>query len=361
MRSRTSPARLATVGFQGFGNLGDEALLTGIEQLLAGSPTRVTTVFSGPRPNTVHAFPRAERVVTWRHLPTVRALRRLRRTDLLVLAGGGLYNDHWPAVVPRYAAWVLAARLAGARVAWIGVGVGPLRSAWSRALTHLAARLSQSVLVRDEESRDLLVGVDTEVMPDPSLFNHPPHIAGRRDKLGFVVRAPTRRHADRASSLIEALGEAADRGRAHGLAPVILTMGGPADAPFASAVEDDMTRRGHAVVVEALGPGVNDALERLTSFRALVAVRLHGMLLGALAGVPSAAVAYDDKVHNAARELGLADATVDITAVSGPLLTVALDAALREERAAQVADRVTQLRARQDEVVGRLTSVINAR
>ena len=119
------PRRAAIVGFAGFGNLGDEAIAAGIDALLGTSSLEVTTVFGGPRLAESPAFPRAVRLASWRLLPTLPALRRLRGIDVLLVGGGGLLNDHWPAVVPRYVSWMIAGRLAGARVAWVGVGVGP--------------------------------------------------------------------------------------------------------------------------------------------------------------------------------------------------------------------------------------------
>ncbi len=353
--SRSRRPQLATVGFQGFGNLGDEALLAGIERLLDGTDAQVSTVFSGPCPETIDVFPEARRVVTLRHLPTLTALRRLRNIDLLILAGGGLFNDHWRTVVPRYAAWVLAARLTGARVAWVGVGVGPLQSAWSRWLTRLAAHASQVVLVRDRKSAALLGSETVAVVPDPSLFNDRPPARETGTELGLIVRPPTRRHASRSMALVRALAEVGVSARARGLDPVVLTMAGAADRPFATSVAREMARRGlPGVRCEALGPSVAGALERLTRLRAIVTVRLHGMLLGALAGVPSVPIAYDDKVRALASELELGDLTVDIGDVSGPALVRALDRLLDGDRRDALRERIETLRGRSAQIASRL-------
>ena len=98
---------------------------------------RVVTVFAGGRDRVV-GFPDAARVRTARHLPTIAAWRALRHADALVISGGGLINDYWPAVIPRYVAWCLVGRLAGCRVIWIGAGVGPIRRRPWRWLAGLA-------------------------------------------------------------------------------------------------------------------------------------------------------------------------------------------------------------------------------
>jgi polysaccharide pyruvyl transferase WcaK-like protein len=343
--------RLAMVGFQGFGNIGDEALLTGIERVLDGVDARVETIFSGPSATTISAFPDARRMVTFRHLPTPGALRRLRRTDLLVLSGGGLFNDHWLTVVPRYAAWVLAARVSGARVAWLGVGIGPLRSAWSRWLTRRAADLSQLVLVRDAPSARLL-GHFATVIPDPSLFNDRPSAIATASEIGLIVRAPAPHDKELNQPLVAALAEAAHHSYQRGLTPVVLTMAGVADDRFAARVLAEIERRSgvRGIRHERLGPNVADCLQRLARLRLIITVRLHGMLLGALAGVPSVSIIYDPKVRSQAAALGLDDLVVELDRVSGVALWSKAQRLLTDDRRAAVLQRVELLRARGPEV-----------
>ena len=351
--SGPEPLRIATVGFQGFGNLGDEAILAGIEAALAGSSARVDTVISGPRPETISAFRDARRLTPRRLLPDLATLRAMRRADMLVLAGGGLFNDHWRWVVPRYLAWVVAARLAGARVAWIGVGVGPLRRRWLRALARIAARASSLVLVRDAGSLRLLgEPPGAAVIPDPALFIDQPH-GGASGQLALIVRAPVAADAHRAEMLASAVADAA--ASAHGLRPILLSMGGRADEAFVDLLGARLARAGlNDVRCEALGPTPAAAIERLTHASGLITVRLHGLLLGALAGVPAVAIAYDDKVRLAAESLGLGDLVVGLDTLSGQALTERLAAARLPARAARLATRVNELRRQRERVAALL-------
>ena len=355
-----SPLRITTVGFQGFENIGDEAILTGIEAALGGTEAMVTTVFSGPRPEGIAAFPAARRVVSWRHLPGPSAMRILRRTDLLVLAGGGIFNDYWTAVIPRYLAWVLAARLAGARIALVGVGVGPIRRGWLRWLARLAARASTLVLVRDRASAELLGSPqEVRVIPDPSLFNPLPASSGQRTELGLIVRAPTRASAAYRHELVDALATAAAAAARRGVHPVILTMAGEADRAIADAVIRTLERDGLREVAarEALGPTPAAALQRLARLSGLLTVRLHGLLLGALAGVPTVPIAYDDKVRVAADRLGLGDLVVPLAGVSAADLLDRLDAAASAERRAAVRARVQALRTEGDDLAAAVMTI----
>ncbi|MGI8659223.1 MAG: polysaccharide pyruvyl transferase family protein [Candidatus Limnocylindria bacterium] len=340
------------MGFQGFGNIGDEAILTGIEAALRGLDGRVVTVFSGPRPEGVAAFPDAQRVVTARHLPTLAALRALRRVDLLVLAGGGIFNDHWSGVVPRYTAWVIAARLAGARVAWIGVGVGPLRRSWTRALARLAARVSTLVLVRDPGSATLLGAAEhTHVIPDPALFNPFRPVPSATSQVGFVLRGPATGDRARRSAMVEGISDAIAAAAARGLDPVILTMGAEVDAPFVDEVQASLARRDLAGIrTESLGPTPAAALDRIGGLDGLISVRLHGLLLGALAGVPTVPIAYDEKVRAAADLLAIGDLVVPLADVGRVDLLARLEEAGEVVRREALQERIVELRSRSVDV-----------
>lgn len=345
-RSAGRPLRIATVGFQGFGNVGDEAILTGIEALLEESGAEVRVVFSGPRPDSISAFSAARRIVTRRHLPTLAAWRVLRDVDLLLLAGGGLLNDHWPWVVPRYVAWTLAARTAGARVAWVGVGVGPIRRKLLRWLARLGAMAASPVLVRDEESRALLGRAGRpQVIPDPSLFNQRP-TSSPGVEVAVVVRAPVRRRAESERQLVASIVGLVARLEERGSAVVVLTMGGGDDEMLLAALREAFIDRQRPVPrTEALGPTPAAALARLAACDAIVTVRLHGLLLGILAGVPVVPISYDAKVRLAAERLGISELTVPLHSVDPGTVLERLDASRAADLRATVEDKLHEMRA----------------
>lgn len=341
--------RAALVGFQGFGNVGDEAILAGIDLLIGPIELEATELFGGPAIARTTAFPGARRHSPWRLLPTLPSLRALRRVDLLILSGGGLFNDHWWAVIPRYLAWVVAARMAGARVAWLGVGVGPIRRRPWRAMAHLAARLSSAVLVRDPASARLLggVAVRARVVPDPSLFLEPPAVRFDQRTLGLIAR-PTTGGPAADERLLALLAALADAGRAMRFEPIILMMAPSVDRAFA----DELARRispSDRVPIEELGPNPRAALGRLAEMAAVASVRLHGVLLAALLGVPCVPIAYDPKVSGVADQLGMGELVIDPDHPPNSV-SVLLRQSQEEERRRAVAANVAALRARMDEV-----------
>ena len=358
--------RVAVVGFQGFGNVGDEAILAGIERLLGGD-VRVATVFAGgQRP--VVAFRHAPQRSTFHFLPTLPAVRALARADVLLFAGGGLMNDYWPSVIPRYLAWVLAGRIAGCRIVWIGAGVGPIRRRTHRRLAGLAFRASRSVIVRDESSRGWVrrcaPTVAVQVIPDPAFFApSPPALPAAATAslgtTGIVVRAPAPGSRGASETLLDALAAlVADLG-SQGQDVRLLTMHDPVDAPFVARLQERCLNRGaQRPTVTALPLAPDEAIAGLAGFGAIVTVRLHGLILAALAGVPAVSLRYDDKVAAAAAELGLADLCLPLEGLTPVALAGALAAAAEPGRRDALAIRVAEIRSRADAVRGLLVRAL---
>jgi polysaccharide pyruvyl transferase WcaK-like protein len=302
-------------------------------------------------------------VTTRRLRPSLAALRAMRRARLLLISGGGLLHDHWATVVPIYLAWVAIARMLGLRVAWLGVGVGPLRRGWSRWLAGRALRWSQLVTVRDPASAALVgeiaPGVAVTVVPDPAVFNPAPasDASGERRGVGIIVRGPAPADAALADPLAIALGRAAAiLGRAD---PVtVLTFGGAPDRPFAGDVVDAAAAEGGGrLPIEELPPHAGIVLARLAQLEVLVSVRLHGLILGAVASTPSVGVAYDPKVVSWAERLGLAGYCLQVESLSADAIVAAVARLRASSAGEEMARRLDALRGEGDRVRTQLAAL----
>ena len=353
-------ARLVALAFQGFGNLGDEAILAGIEAILADTPLDVVAVCGGNRAP-IAAFPHARRIVSRRLWPTPGGVLAIARARALVVAGGGLLHDHWALVIPRYLAWTLLARLLRKRVIWVGVGVGPLHRRLFRGLASVTLRLSKLVLVRDRASEAMVRRIGGRVdgvIPDPALFlSAPPSEPG--EGLAVVVRPLLSSDCAQADRLRDALAgliaEAASRGRQT----VVLTFAGPRDTEFATAVVDSARDKGAVdTTMKELAPDPVLGLRCLAAAEAVVSVRLHGMLLAAVAGRPFVVIGYDDKIAAVAAELDAADLVVPLGLADTATLLGALAHAEEPATRKRVAARVKALRARRAEIAARLVGAV---
>jgi len=264
-------------GYYGYGNLGDEALLSG---LVRGLKER------GIEPVVLSGDPAATR---GRH--GVAAAHRyggllpaLARCDVLVSGGGGLLQDRSSQRSLRYYLAVIGlARALGKRVVVYGQSVGPLGEAGRRRVGRALEGLP--LAVRDAPSAALLrsIGLSAERVADPALLLDVPAPA---DDEGAVVLVPRAGHDDLNAALAEAGRLLHDAG--HRV--VTLAFHEREDAPACERI----AASAHARHLAPATP--EEALRHLAGARYVLSARLHGLILAARAGVGFAGLVYDPKV-----------------------------------------------------------------
>lgn len=323
-----APRALVLLGYYGYGNVGDDALCealtagafaAGVERILipCGDPARLP---ADPRITPLGRF-------DWR------ALRAALRDGAVLFVGGGglLQNITSHRSLLYYLAAIALARRAR-RPYVLGFGsIGPLRGGWARALVRRAAAGAAAVGVRDQRSRDTLVGLglpaDRITVAGDAAFLAPPPTteaiaAAAADLLPgprlAVCPRPTAHTATVRAALAAWLP--ADRwpGSRVYLASAI------EDLPL--CVELAAAARAQGLAAAALppaGPALTAA--RLAACERVAAERLHPLIFATQAGVPALAIDYDPKVAGLATDLDLPLAGTDAA------LTVAgLDAAWAE-------------------------------
>src|SRR5690554_2806609 len=159
--------RLLLSGYYGFGNLGDEAILSGLVGALTGRGHQVTVLSSDPVATAEqHGVAAAHR--------TRGVIGALLRNDVLVSGGGGLLQDATSArSLTYYLAVIRLARLLGKRAAVYGQSLGPLTDAGKRRVAR--ALDGVPAFWRDEQSRAQAreLGLDDHVTADAALLLAP--------------------------------------------------------------------------------------------------------------------------------------------------------------------------------------------
>ncbi|MBE3589556.1 MAG: polysaccharide pyruvyl transferase CsaB [Firmicutes bacterium] len=347
------PPRAALLGYYGFGNAGDEALLRAvIGDLRAACPGIDLTVLS------------ADPAATARHFG-VRAVHRLRpaaalalrRADALILGGGTLLQDVTSLrSLVYYAGMILLARRLGARVIFYANGLGPVRSPLGRRLALRALAAADLVTLRDHDSLETLRewagdAIPAEVTADAAfaLEYRPAAAAGMlarwrlaRGSYALYALRPWPGVAARLDDLVILARQVAER---HGLRPVFLAMHPRVDLGLAREL---VARTGAGALVPDLDPAdTAGLLALLGQAGAVVTMRLHALVLAAVAAQPAIAISYDPKVDGVARELGLPILGRIESLPDLDTLLRRMDAALREQprRAEELARRRPELQA----------------
>jgi polysaccharide pyruvyl transferase CsaB len=316
------------LGYFGFGNTGDEAMLAAQVAALrstVGADTEFVVVSGDPtRTASLHRLPAVART------DVAGLARALRTCDGVVAGGGSLLQDVTSArPVAYYAGLLLAARALRKPVFAYAQGLGPLRRRFNRALAAAALRSASYVSMRDEDARALAgaLGVrNVELVPDPVLG------AGAfADDMQDDLRAGAQRPGRLAVALRPWHGSDGPKGWLPVLRDVLVDLRPDVDVQlvaFHTGQDVHLARKlaadiGSVPVVVPAGPSA--AAGALAGATAVLGMRLHALVLAAALGRPFVALSYDPKVASFAAQVGQPVAA----SIPGPIDRDALLAAVR--------------------------------
>lgn len=318
MGRATTPIHITVIGYYGFANTGDEALLqsllTGLKRDL---PEADICVLSADPEQTA----RHHQVRSINRWDVRQVLRQLKRSQLLISGGGTLLQDSTSVrSLMYYAGIILAARRFGCAVFLYANGIGPVQTRIGRWFTRRAIRAAHAITLRDYRSLELLERICTatdlnrhtklvEVTADPAFHLQPPAPeAGKKllATLGIPSDKPllgvSLRPAKHLHNALPVLGAAVNRLAAEfDVHCVLLPLQSPADLKVSRQIEPLLT------VPYTLLPGnltPQDILTVLQQMDAVVGMRLHALILAAAGRVPVAGIEYDPKVASFLVEVG---------------------------------------------------------
>ena len=309
-------------GYYGEHNLGDDALLGVLLEQLPAAASPLVTAHDQALVRSRFGVETVER----RSLAAV--VRALGRCDALVLGGGSLLQDATSfRSLLYYALLIVVARLRGRPALLWGQGLGPLRRRRSRLLVRALLPLVSASSWRDPASAALArrLGGGGTAGSDPVWAFPSVPWQGSGGPIVLCWRPLPHFDAVRWRPYLQALERLAllsDR-------PVIwLAFHAEQDGPLPEQLEaQGLLGPALRQRCRSLRPG--DPTEALRSFQQaglVLAMRLHGLILAALAGAPCAALSYDPKVAAAATAIGCP--CHDLEGPAPPEPAEALEAAL---------------------------------
>ena len=292
-------------GAYGFGNAGDEAILQAIvDEMRALDKNMPVTVLSRqPRETRMTCGVNAYHSFDLFHMGRV-----MKGSKLYINGGGNLMQD----VTSRYSLWyylytIRRAKKLGCAVQMYGCGIGPIL--YPRDQKLVAKTLNQcvdAITLREPDSRKVLerFGVtEPEILlsSDPAL-TLPPEPQARVQRflagcgipadgkyIAFVLRRW--RGFEEKSTVFAAAAVYAYLN--YGLTPVFLCINHRTDWEAAKLVAQHLSIPYH-VIAQPLSSGMTIGV--LAKMKAVVSMRLHGLVFAAGQGVPLAGVSYDPKV-----------------------------------------------------------------
>jgi polysaccharide pyruvyl transferase WcaK-like protein len=315
-------------GWFGSGNLGDDAILIGIREIMHQCipEAEITALSSNPeytkRVCGVDAVPlRSPRsLIPWNGADAGRSLVQIfENADICLVSGGTPIYDYGH--LARSLHFGLPTMLRRNLVCF-GIGAKPITSTMGRHLIRLLMGRARLISTRDAHSRDLLksIGVDgsIRITGDSALFMEPsnPEIGLRilrergmdasKPMVAVCPRALSTNYRahyheeltdDAISRIRLSIARAADRLAEEGYEIVFIPMH---TAPFDNDLAEIegviklMHNREPKVIVGELPP--RDVAAILGRAELVVGLRLHSLILAAAHGVPAVSVNYDSKI-----------------------------------------------------------------
>ncbi len=342
-------------GAYGFGNAGDEAILKSIVQSLRGMDPYLPITVLAKKTKLLKQQTRVDAIYT---LNIPKALWAMRRSRLFINGGGTLIQNATSQRSLWYYLFTLrAAKSMGNLVDMYGCGIGPVTGERNIRLVRGVLESSVDALtLREEDSLAELqkFGVSAPkiaLSSDPAFALTP---ATQREKeayfeghglvmdgkyLCFVLRT-WHGFAEKAAAFAQCARRAYDR---HGLTPVFLSLNTYQDGRAARQVLETLDCPYH-LLDDCTEPEL--LIGVLGEMRAVISMRLHGLILSSISGVPLVGVAYDPKITSFIRYLG-AGGCMDLADVTAEKLLAALEDALGQ------ADRRDALRAKAQRLMER--------
>lgn len=327
--------RVLIAGYYGHGNTGDEAILTSLLDDLRSLDANLDFTVLSHSPGTTEALHSVDAV---HDADLAGVVDAAQRSDLVLLGGGGLFQDYWETrredlltenqagMLFYFSVPVLAALLHKPCMIY-GVGVGPLTTPWGRDQMRLAFRLAQGATVRDSESLDLIRDIDPDAAKQV-LVTADPAVNLERADAEEVDAFLTRHDVEPGTSIVgcclrfwdfgvdsagweREVAQALDHLVAESNSTVVFL---PFQKKKGATYEDDLavsqrvrqlmtrgekTRWLPNVTSPALVAGV------LARCRLVLAMRFHAVLFSLVAGTPVVAMAYDPKVTSLMKQFSL--------------------------------------------------------
>lgn len=298
--------KIVLVGAYGYWNFGDDLLMKLFYDLFKEwLPESEVTICSPPQGKEyIRSMTKCENIL---HLTSpkfwIKNLNKIRTADMVIFGGGGIlyeypFRNKYFKKDPRnisafsyYPAQLIAPKILG-----FGIGIGPLKSDFSKKITKKFLRNFHYINVRDGESFSF---IEKESIPMKSLCPDPSFLKASYNSehtsenfIGIVVRDWF--HIEDYVKKIKNLKNYLEKIYGEEVKIISLNKKDMINKEFDKITVWDPTKM-----------TVDEFSEFLGSFKALITMRLHTINVAACYGVPSVTIAIDPKLSLSAQQLNL--------------------------------------------------------
>ena len=177
--------RVVISGYYGFGNFGDEAILSVLVSKLKSLGCEIVVLSSNPRKTSMDLYVNSINSFSFSQIPGL-----IKHSEVLISGGGSLLQDVTSIKSLIYYLWIIfTAILYRKKVIIFAQGIGPINNTIARYITMLLLKKCTYISVRDDKSLDLLksFGINADLVCDP-IFSINLPIANNNGVVGVQLR-----------------------------------------------------------------------------------------------------------------------------------------------------------------------------
>ncbi|OGF52730.1 MAG: polysaccharide pyruvyl transferase CsaB [Candidatus Fraserbacteria bacterium RBG_16_55_9] len=300
-------------GYYGFGNLGDETILSALaKELREWFPQAEIVVLSAMPEETAKQY-HVRAINRW---DLMGVQRELQSATAFISGGGGLIQDQTSRRSALYYLALIALARRRCPVYLIGQGIGPIRSRFVRAWSERLLRRVDLAMVRDEISREVLrdwglpeerlvLGGDLALLLWPqfeslretsALGDEGPYLAiCLKGKLSEKLKASVVEQLDRWSEL-------------QNTKITFIALYPEEDLEGMEEIASRMKRSTKVLSFAKLG--LKSAMECIGHAQAIVGMRLHALIFALLTARPFVALGDDHKLEAFVKRIEAADGSI---------------------------------------------------
>ncbi len=247
----------------------------------------------------------------------------IKKTKLFLLGGGGLFQDYGKSKWVPFSLFLLSFLfwVAGRKIMWYSIGVGPLVTKAGRIFTRLAAQLADGITVRDSESKQLLTDIGVKeasvyVTADPAVAMRfrPKENSSRKGKIVGLSLSPfyetvfddEKKNTDLRVVFVDFIQFLLDAGYAVRL---FAFRSGP-DIQLYEQIVADVNNPGVKIVERSFNE--EEILKEYTDLDYFVGMRFHSIIFSMLASVPVGIIIYHPKVRSLVNSAKLEEYSVEL-------------------------------------------------
>lgn len=308
----TRPYDYCLIGYYGYSNSGDDALLTAIIHNLRQCQPHLSLCVMTNRPEECAA---EFQVTTVHRFHPLAVLRALRRSKALIFGGGNLIQDVTSAKSLLYYLFILGtAQRMGLKTMLYANGIGPLTTQSSLNQVQKILRRVDVITLREESSYQFLQqhhikAPVMEITADETLTMDLPFKEATRQVLEAEGVDPDRPYfcvsvrpwkespADFVESLAKSLDQLAEE---TGAQVVLLPLHQSADTPLCQEVMSHMT---HPACCFHSHLGAQQLIGVSAGAIFMMGMRLHALIYGTAGAAPVMGLSYDEKVTSFLRSM----------------------------------------------------------